>query len=273
MFTHGGVSKSTAIFSEATADQVYNQTNEFLYLGGNVNHKADLSIEANRRIRNAWYSFQKYTLELYDRSSALPDFKTRMPRAEVLETMLYGCVTWSSRACHYNTLRRTHHSSLTRCIGWRKCNRADHPISYLETLIKTGSESIEATICRRRILFAGFVARIEDTRLTKCVMFGELVGGAGCVGDQEKEWMEFFLDDLKAFGINSDQWTTSTQEEGEGRKTAEQGAERFMAKWIAAEKARAGLRHAVSCPNVTGRTKERIAQSMRACARLLPIVD
>ena len=39
-----------------------------------------------------------------------------------------------------------------------------------------------------------------------------------------------------------------------------------MAKWIAAEKARAGLRHAVVCPNVTGRTKERIAQSKRARA-------
>ena len=33
-----------------------------------------------------------------------------------------------------------------------------------------------------------------------------------------------------------------------------------MAKWIAAEKNKAGLRHAVVCPNVTGRTEERIAQ-------------
>ena len=42
-------------------------------------------------------------------------------------------------------------------------------------------------------------------------------------------------------------------------------AEYFMAKWIAAEEARAGLRHAVVlCPNVTGRTKKRIAQSKRA---------
>ena len=65
--------------------------------------------------------------------------------------------------------------------------RADHPISYLDTLVKTGSESIEATIRRRGILFAGFVARIEDTRLPKCVMFGEMVGGADCVGGQEKE--------------------------------------------------------------------------------------
>ena len=46
------------------------------------------------------------------------------------------------------------------------------------------------------------------------------------------------------------------------RKTAEQGAERFMAKWIAAEKVRAGLRHALySVPERDGRTNDRIAQS------------
>ena len=144
-----------------------------------------------------------------------------MLRAEVLETMLYGCVTWSPRACHYDALRRAHHRFLTRCIGWRKHNRADHPISYLDTLLKTGSESIEATLRRRRILFAGFVAGMEDTRLPKCVMFGEMVGGAGCVGGQEKEWMGCFLEDLRAFGINADQWTTAAQDEGEWRRTAE----------------------------------------------------
>ena len=46
-----------------------------------------------------------------------------------------------------------------------------------------------------------------------------------------------------------------------------------MAKWIAADKTKAGLRHAVVCPNVTGRTKERIAQSKRALAGLLALVD
>ena len=90
-----------------------------------------------------------------------------------------------------------------------------------------------------------FVARMEDTRLPKCVMFGEMVGSAGCVGGQEKEGMGCFLD-LRAFDINADQWTTAAQdEEGEWLKTAEQEAERFMVKWIAAEKARAGLRHGV----------------------------
>ena len=46
-----------------------------------------------------------------------------------------------------------------------------------------------------------------------------------------------------------------------------------MAKWIAVEKARAGLRHAVICPNVTGRTKERIAQSERPRTGSLALVD
>ena len=75
------------------------------------------------------------------------------------------------------------------------------------------------------------------------------------------------MNGLRAFGINADRWTTAAQGEGEWRNIAEQGAERFMAKWIAAEKARTGLRHAllvvvlIVCPNMTtGRIKARIAQ-------------
>ena len=80
------------------------------------------------------------------------------------------------------------------------------------------------------------------------------------------------LDDLRAFGINADQWTTAAQDEGEWRRTVEQGAKYFMAKWIAAETTRAGLRHAVVCLNVTARIKERIAQSKRARAGSLALV-
>ena len=41
------------MFIVEAAGQVYKQTNE-LYLGGDVNHNAGLSIEVDRRIRNAW---------------------------------------------------------------------------------------------------------------------------------------------------------------------------------------------------------------------------
>ena len=66
-------------------------------------------------------------------------------------------------------------------------------------------------------------------------------------GARKKEWVlhGVFPGRPRAFGINADQWTPAAQGERECRRMAEQGAERFMVKWIAAEKARAGLRHAV----------------------------
>ena len=48
-----GMPESTATFSVEAAGQVYNQTNEFVYLTGSVNHNADPSIEVDRRIREA----------------------------------------------------------------------------------------------------------------------------------------------------------------------------------------------------------------------------
>ena len=42
----------------------------------------------------------------------------RTHRAEILEIILYGCIMWSSHACHNDTLSRALHSFLTRCIEW-----------------------------------------------------------------------------------------------------------------------------------------------------------
>ena len=112
-----GMPEPTATFSVEAGGQVYSQTNGFVYLGENINHNVDPSIQVDRRIRNVWRSFRKNTLELYDRPSVALELKLRMLRSEVLKTMLHGCFTWSPRACHYGTLRRAHHSFLTRCIS------------------------------------------------------------------------------------------------------------------------------------------------------------
>ena len=45
--------ESTAIINIEAADQVYKQMKKGVYLGGNINHNADLSIEVDWCIRNA----------------------------------------------------------------------------------------------------------------------------------------------------------------------------------------------------------------------------
>ena len=54
------------------------------------------------------------------------------------------------------------------------------------------------------------------------------VGGRGLPGGLGKrvDGVGCFLDALRAFGINADQWTTAAQDEVKWRRTAE----RFMAK-------------------------------------------
>ena len=222
------------------------------------------------RTQHAWCSFRKYTLKLYDRPSAPLELKIPMLRAGVLHTMLYGCVTWSPRACHYDTLRRAHHRFLTRCIGWRKHNRADHPISYLGTLVKTGSESIEATLRRRRI--SGAHGGYETAEVRGVRRNG---GGRGlCRGARKKSgWgVSWTISELSASTPTSGRLQPRTRGNGAERNGRARGGTFFMAKWIVAEKTRAGLRHVVVCPNVTGRTK-RTAQSKRARAGSLALVD
>ena len=54
-----GMSEATIIFDVEAAGEVYNQTNEFVHLEGNVSHNADLSIEVDGRIGNVRCSFRK----------------------------------------------------------------------------------------------------------------------------------------------------------------------------------------------------------------------
>ena len=53
-----GMPEFTIIFNVEATGQVYNQTNELVYLGGNVNNHADLTITIDCCIRNAWCCFR-----------------------------------------------------------------------------------------------------------------------------------------------------------------------------------------------------------------------
>ena len=92
--------------------------------------------------------------------------KVRMIKAEVMETLLYGCVTWTLRQDHFAGLRTAHHNLLLRIIGFQRRQRTDHLMSYAKALKKAQCESVETTIRKRRLLFAGAVQRTTNERLT-----------------------------------------------------------------------------------------------------------
>ena len=46
--------------------------------------------------------------------------KIRLFKAEVMETILYGCATWTTRSQDFSSLRTAHHKLLLRISGFRR---------------------------------------------------------------------------------------------------------------------------------------------------------
>ena len=78
---------------------------------------------------------------------------------------------------------------------------------------------------------------MEDKRLPKCLMFGELVGGRGLCGGLGKQVDRVFLGRPQSFRHQRRPVEGSSPGREVWRRTAEQGVEHFMAKWNVAAKA------------------------------------
>ena len=156
---------SNALRIEA-ARQRYKQTTKFVYLGGAISESADLDIEIKRRIGLG--ECQKMQFPIVRPTECRLSLKIRLFKAEVMESMLYGCATWTMRSQDFSSLRTDHHKLLLRIIGFRRKDRIRYkPLSYREVLERTGSERIETTIRKRQLGFAGALVRQGDSRLSK----------------------------------------------------------------------------------------------------------
>ena len=119
--------------------------------------------------------------------------KVRIGKTEVMETLLCGCVTWTLGKEHFAELRTAHHRFYLRIIGFQRGQGTGHLMSYAKALKKAQCESIETTIRKRRLLFAGGVQRSNSERLIRQVMFATMAG------EENSNWAQYLADDLRVF--------------------------------------------------------------------------
>ena len=216
------------IFIIEAAGQEYKRTAKLVYLGAPVCENADLTVEINRHVLLANLLYVSDGMVVYCTTSPRHRSGSKYGCSEVMETMLYGCVTWSTTVAHLAILCTAHHRFLVRCIGW-KTKRRDgyHMLSYADALAKTGCENVETTVRKRRIRFAGFVARTDEKRLPKRVMFGQVDGGKGYQGGQEQDWMSCLERDLSLFNLPTEakHWTLAAKKPGKWLRLVEEAAD------------------------------------------------
>ena len=88
-------------------------------------------------------------------------------------------------------------------------------------------------------------------------MLGELVGGKGYSGGQEKDWLVHLKEDMSVFGVKFEGWRKAAQKAGRWFRRVEKGAESFMRKRHDAERCKAAERHAKAkaAPSTVGISK------------------
>ena len=112
-------------------------------------------------------------------------------------------------------------------------------MSYTKALKKTGSQSVEATIRQRRLLFAGALARQGDKQLPKRLLFAERLEGGEDPGPGQpaQHWQKNLRDDFKTFGalhgstptdrrtfeVDRLVWTEAARKEGVGSAVVHRG--------------------------------------------------
>jgi hypothetical protein len=214
-------------------DQVYKQTEAFVYLGSKLTATSNIKAELGRRYQSANFKMRKLSKTLDCRVTWVA-FKVILFKQQVLEVLLYGCPTWTMKTTDYAILTGYHRFFLHRLTGWRRDKRdkdGKRHISYRELLRITKCECIEALVRRRRLTYAGHVVRMEDGRLPKILLLGELVGGKTRRGSR-KNWLTCLSDDLRSFDIEKSKWIKEASEEGIWGRKIDEGAKFFMKNWM-----------------------------------------
>ena len=118
--------------------------------------------------------------------------------------------------------------------------------SYLDLIQEFRSKNIgivplEAYIRRVRLTYAAHVARMDNTRHAKIIMYGEFAGGARSSGRSEQSWRHALKSDLIKFGICTLTWQILCQDRVGWRKLVNIGEEFFIQNWIQ-EKAQSSIK-------------------------------
>ena len=234
------------MFIEA-AGQQYVQTDKFKYLGGIVQDDADITFELRSRRQRAGFKLKRFCKEAFHPRTGI-SLKTKMSllKSEVTEALLYGCETWTLNRNHFVLLRQFHHHSLLRCVGFQKKKGSDHVLAYHEVLARTKCESIETMILRRRLTWAGKLVRMDNSRLPKAMLFGELTDGKRRLGRPPKMWRQGLTEALRDFDIDHRTWTEHAVKPKLWHSMIDVGAKSFMRKWHMSKSAEADARHAAA---------------------------
>ena len=177
-------------------------TDKFVYLGSTLSRSANIDEEVAYRVARASAAFGRLREKVWERRGLSLRTKVKVYRAVVLPSLLYACETWTVYSRHAKQLNAFH----MRCLRTLLRVKWQDKIPDTEVLQRTESVSIHATLLRSQLRWAGHIHRMDDSRLPKRLLYGELSSGKRSVGRPKKRYRDTLKEALKHCDISHSSW-------------------------------------------------------------------
>ena len=204
---------------------------KFTYLGSTITKNLSLDPELNSRIGKATTAMARLTKRVWENDMLTTKTKMNVYQACVLSTLLYGSEAWTLYSYQERRLNTFHLRCLRRLQGLTWQDR----VTNIDVLAKAGMASMQTMLTTRRLRWLGHVARMQDNRIPKKLLYGELASGTRPTGRPSLRYKDVCKRDLKAGGFNLPDLGTATSDRKAWRATTRQitkaAEERRNARW------------------------------------------
>ena len=149
----------------------------FRYLGCNITNDGRCCADVKARIAQAAKVFGTLKRPIFLNCTLNLNYKRSVFNACVLSTLLYGAECWIILQADLYALTSFFHRCVRSILGARKKDVWQDRISNAVLLDRWGdSQSMEHRIHRCRLEWLGHMARMEDDRIPKALLFGSFPG-------------------------------------------------------------------------------------------------
>ena len=123
-----------------------------------------------------------------------------------------------------------------RCLRSILHIKQEDRIPDTEVLERANAESVFTLLKRAQLRWAGHVHRMEDTRIPKRLLYGELDDGSRKRGRPKLRYKDTLKASLKDCHINPDTWEQTASNRAAWRHQVRKGASKYEADRIAKKK-------------------------------------
>jgi len=178
---------------------------QFQYLGSTVTDTLSLDAEINKRIGMAYTTLSKLTKRVWTNKHLTVHTKANVYKACVISTLLYGSESWTTYSSQERKLQTFHLRCLRRILGitWKD------KVTNNEVLSRAGIPSMFTLLRQRRLRWLGHIHRMDDGRIPKDLLYGQLATGDRGRGRPNLRFKDVCKRDLKACNINTETWESS----------------------------------------------------------------